>query len=114
MRVSRNKRRGVAWLELLLALAFVALLFQVFPSLWNGLVWAADVRNWSRGVWMGVNVAVVLILFGIRFGPELYRESRVRRPRRARKRSTAETQLTMKEERELYGRMREARKRQVV
>ncbi|MCI0332052.1 MAG: hypothetical protein L0228_02350 [Planctomycetes bacterium] len=114
MRINRHNRGGFGRLEVLLVLAFVTLLFQVFPSLWNGLVWSFDLRNWSRGAWMSANVAIVLVLFSIRFGPDLYREWRGRRPRIARKSERHEKQLTLKEERALYERMREARKKQVI
>lgn len=45
-------RRGLAWLELVLVVAFLALLFQVFPGLWWGLWGALDLRQWSRGGWL--------------------------------------------------------------
>lgn len=114
MTAKRYNCSGFAWLELLLVLAFLALVIQVFPSAWRSLVWAVDVRNWSRGVWMTLNFGVVLVLFGIRFGPGLLDASRKPRKRVARECEQHEKQLTAKEERELYERMREARKRQVV
>lgn len=67
----RCGRSGNAKLEILLVLAFLALLFQVFPALWNLLCGAADVRQWSRTTWMAMNVAIVLLLFGVRFGPNV-------------------------------------------
>ena len=78
----KTSRRGVAWLELILVLAFLALLFQVFPSLWWGLWAALDLRTWSRGTWFGLNLLVLLGLFGIRFGSDLYADWRNRRTRR--------------------------------
>lgn len=74
-----HRRAGIAWLELLLVLAFLALLFQVFPSLW----FALDFRTWSRTTWFTLNLFVLFGLFGIRFGPDLYSEWRERRKRLA-------------------------------
>lgn len=107
-------RDGFVRLEVLLVLAILALLFQVFPALWHGIVWALDVRNWSRGVWMTLNVAIVVGLVGIRIGPQLYEGWRTWSGRRSAKRESDEKRRTIKEERALYERMREARKRQVV
>jgi len=86
----------------------------VFPSLWDALVSAVDVRDWSRSVWIGLNIGIVLVLLGIRFGPELFDRSRQPRRRVSHECEKHEKRLTAKEERELYERMREARKRQVV
>lgn len=86
MMENRYKRGGFAWLELLLALAFLALLFQVFPSLWFGLWAALDVRNWSRAVWFAANIVVIVALFGVRFAPEVAAGIRARRMRLARRR----------------------------
>ena len=100
---------------MLLLLAIVALVFQLIPSLWAGLVSIANVRNWSRGTWMLVNVAIVLILLGIRFGPELYTDwIRYRRRHASTIGGSNERRLSANEERALYQRMHEARKRQVV
>jgi hypothetical protein len=64
---------------------------------------------------MTLNVAIVFVLFAIRFGPELYSEWKRQRGRRAPVNSEAEKKkLTLKEERALYERMHEARKRQVI
>jgi len=76
MKAHRSFRSGFAWLELLLVLAVPALLFQLFPSLWSGTLWALDVRNWPRTVWFAGNVVVVVLLVAIRFGPELVQDWR--------------------------------------
>jgi hypothetical protein len=31
----------------MLVVAFVSLVFQVFPSLWTGTLYALDIRNWG-------------------------------------------------------------------
>ena len=73
MKASRKGRTGAAWLELLLALAFLALLLQLFPDLFFGLVTAFDFRHWSRSAWFGINILVLLSLVVARFGPEVLR-----------------------------------------
>jgi hypothetical protein len=107
-------RDGFVRLEVLLVLAFLALFFQVFPSLWSGVLWALDMRNWSRGTWMVLNVVVVVFLFALRFGPELYQEWRKTPRHRSVKLECDEKRLSREEELALYQRMQEARKRQVV
>lgn len=110
-------RSGTGKLELLLVLAFLALLFQVFPSLWFGLLGVLDIRNWPRGVWMAINVGVVFSLFAIRFGPDLvadWKQHRVRKRAASENREKKICDLALKEQRELFKRMQEARKRQIV
>lgn len=120
MRAKRNQhgdRGGFGKLELLLVLAFVSLLFQVFPSLWHGTLWIIDVRNWSRGVWMLLNAAVVFALFAIRFGPDLFHDWQKRQSRTKINPEQREKQvkdMELKEQRELFKRMQEARKRQII
>ena len=77
----RHRHAGIAWLELLLGLAFLALLFQVFPSLGSALLSALDIRIWSRTTWFALNLLVLLGLFGIRFGSDLYADWKERRKR---------------------------------
>ena len=91
MRLSRSNCSGFAWLEVLLVLALVAVLFQMFPALWLAVVWSVDVRNWSRDAWIGLNVAAVLVLFAIRFRTELKQTLVAVRSSRHRSRSTART-----------------------
>lgn len=92
-RVAFRRRTGAAWLEILLVLAFLALLFQVFPGLWKLLWHALDVRQWSSATWMALNVIVLVALFGVRFGPSGMAALRERRQRQAarRKEHFAET-----------------------
>lgn len=109
----RPVRSGFAWLELLLVLAVVALVFQLFPSLWNGTLWALDIRNWPRTVWFAGNLVVVLVLVAVRFGPDLYQEWQNRRERLAADREKREKQLQLKEQRETLERMEQARSRRI-
>jgi hypothetical protein len=114
VRNSTSHRCGIAWLELLVVLAAIAMFLQLFPSVLWDFVAALDVRAWSSSVWFGLNVAVVLILAGIRFGAGIV-EFRVRcRCRATEEREKAKQQQRLKEERELFERMREARKKQVI
>jgi hypothetical protein len=111
--IARN-RRGLIRLELLLMLATLALLFQLFPSLVIALSRALDLRYWPAGVWLSVNVAILIALLSQRFGAEFYMQRRQRRPRRSSSRQLLVKQSTLNEERALYERMNEARKRQVI
>lgn len=77
----QQRRAGAAWLEVLLVIAFLALLFQVFPSPWKLLWQSFDVREWSRTTWMVLNVVVLVALFGVRFIPETLATLRERRQR---------------------------------
>ena len=106
-------RAGFAWPELLLALALVALVLQLFPSLWFGILWALDVRNWPRTVWFAANWVVVFTLVAIRFGPDLYSDWRVRCSRVAIDRAKRQKQQELKEQREMLARTKEAMKRRV-
>jgi hypothetical protein len=68
MPYERPSHAGFAWLELLLVLAVVALLLQLFPSLWTAVLWTLDVRNWSRTVWFAETWVVLGMLVGVRLG----------------------------------------------
>jgi len=73
---------------------------------------AADVRNWTAAVWLSLNVAIVIALIAIRVGAEFRQGWRHFKPRQHQ--NVVKKQLEMKEERALYERMREARKRQII
>lgn len=113
MRVGRYEPHGFPRLELLLILTFIVLLFQVFPSLWFAFTWCIDVRNWSRGVWLGLNACAVLALCGIRFGPDLYKEWRERLARLAIERDKQEKQRQLTEQREMLERLQRSRGRRI-
>jgi hypothetical protein len=66
----RHHRNGIAWLKLLFALAIVILIVQIYPGVLDDVLWAIDIRNWTRVAWFLVNLAVVGALVAIRFGPE--------------------------------------------
>jgi len=113
MRFVRVSKNGFGRLELLLVLSIVAITFQLFPSLWFDTLWVIDVRNWSRAAWLCVSMGVLLTLVGIRFGPDLMDEWRQRRERLAKEREKRDKQQALAEQRKLFERLREARKRQL-
>ncbi len=96
-----------------MALAALALLFQIFPSLWAGTLWALDIRNWPRTVWFAGNLVVVVLLVAIRFGPDLYQDWRQRKERRAAERVEMQKRQALKEQRETLERMQQARSRRI-
>ena len=93
-----TRREGIAWLELLLVLAILSLLFQIFPSAWSWLVGALDPRNWSRRTWFLANLAVVAVLLSIRLAPDM-KEALARRKVEAAKRKQREERKRLAEER---------------
>jgi hypothetical protein len=114
MNCSKQRRfGGFVWVELVLMLAVLVLLFQLFPSLWIGLVRSLDVRNWSRSVWMMLNLGVVLALFSIRFVPGLCSDWRERRMRVAVEHEKRAKQAALKEQRETLERLKAGRARRL-
>jgi hypothetical protein len=53
------------WLELLLLTGGVLLALQLFPAAGTAVVAAFDVRNWTWGRWVGVEIAAVVVLGGV-------------------------------------------------
>lgn len=113
MSINRRHRGGWAWLESLLVVAFVALVFQVFPSLWFGLIWAIDFRNWSRSIWMTLTVAGLGVLFALRFIPDLWENWRERQAAAAVEREKRRKQQQAKEQRQMIEAARRARSRRM-
>lgn len=109
----RISSHSLGRLEILLVIAFVALVFQVFPALWFGLIWAVDVRNWARSAWMGTTVAILAVLFGLRFVPDLWADWRERRCDAASALAKREKQLKAKAERERVAALRRGRSRRM-
>jgi hypothetical protein len=105
----RSVRNGLAWLEILLAIAILALILQLFPNLGRAL----DVRNWTRGVWFLVNGLVVIALILIRFAPDQVLEWQSRRGRTAADHKILERQRAAREHRESLEQIRKARKRRL-
>jgi hypothetical protein len=67
----RLGQHGFAYLELLLVVALLALICQAFPGLFFRFCVGMDFRNWSRAVWIAINIGTILILFTIRYCLEL-------------------------------------------
>lgn len=67
----KRKPIRIPWLELILAIAAVALLFQFFPAVAATAWRIIDVRNWSRPTWFLVNLAGVVLLCVYRYAPHL-------------------------------------------
>lgn len=106
-------RRGFAWLELLLVLAILVLLFELFPSLWWIVLAALNPRNWTRPIWIVVNLIVVLFLLTVRFGPQLVEDWRLRKNRLAVEQTKQHKQQELKEQRESLNRMKQAQRRRI-
>lgn len=101
------------WRELLLAIAVLALLFQLFPATLTVILWALDFRNWPRTFWFAASWVVLLALVAVRFGPELYIDWRKRQQQREANRQVWQKQQKLKEQREMLARMKEASKRRI-
>jgi hypothetical protein len=59
------------WLELLLLLAVIVLVFQLFPHLPQSILAYLDFRQWSRSTWLFANLTLLFFLIATRIGPEL-------------------------------------------
>jgi hypothetical protein len=112
-RVSCQKREGFAWVELLLALAVLALLFQIFPQIGGLVLWILDVRNWPRSVWFFGNLGILFILIALRFGPQLIEDWRSRRNRLAAEVAEKHRQQELKDQRESMERLKQAQRRRI-
>lgn len=113
MRTKSHPRNGFAWLELLLALALLALMLQLFPQVWQVVLWLLDVRNWPRTMWFGMNLLVVFVLLAVRFGPQLIDDWRTRRERLTSEHTKQEKQRELKEQREALERAKQAKGRRI-
>jgi hypothetical protein len=113
MSLDYRKSSGFAWAELGLALAVIALVFQLVPSLWTGTLRAFNIANWSRIVWFAANCLVLFALIAIRFGPDLYTDWKKRRQRLSAARERKEKLQESQQQRLLRTRMKEALKRRV-
>jgi tetratricopeptide (TPR) repeat protein len=69
----QKKPLRIPWLELVLGIAGVALLFQFSPSIASATWELLDVRTWSRRTWIFANIIALLLFCAIRFSPELFR-----------------------------------------
>jgi hypothetical protein len=114
-------RWGKSALELLLGIAVVSLVLQLLPwGQWQSAIALLDVRTWTSRVWFGANAVLFASMTLLRFGPALGAATRTAlthwNPRLGSQGEVHEHNHapTETEERALYHRMNEARKRQVV
>lgn len=120
MRNNSISRRGFAWIELVLLLALMALVLQLLPFIDRQYLWVIDVRAWTSRTWFIANAVLFVSMFAIRFGSTLRAAARYALTQRKSVRVTSsvthehEKALSTTEEKALYQRMQEARKRQVV
>jgi uncharacterized protein YlxW (UPF0749 family) len=101
------------WLEASLLFSLVALIMQLFPSVWVAVLWAIDIRNWPRTRFFVLNAVVVVTLILVRFGPDLYEDWRERHIHRRKDRELQQKKLDMREQRKSLERQIEARKRRL-
>ncbi len=109
----KENRGAFAWVELLLSLAILVLVLQLFPRAGRTLLWTLDVRNWPRTVWIAANVVVLMLLVSMRFGPQLIEDWRMRQQRLTDEHSKDKKQKDMKEQREALERMQQAKRRRI-
>lgn len=102
---------GFAWLEVLCILALLALVLQLTPSVWEGLLSALDIRNWSRAVWITVNAVLLVALVTMRFGSDLYHDWRDHSEHLRVERERREKWLKRQEQRKAVARIKESQKR---
>ena len=106
--------RGFIWLEVLLVLALASLFCILFPSVVERALSNVGLSTWPYSIRLIVNLLAIGVLLGIRFGPQLFDEWRQRRRRFAIDLEKQEEERKLREQRELFERLHEARKRQVV
>lgn len=105
----RQIRTGLLWLEVLLGLAFISLLVQLFPSLATIL----DARKWSRSTWFIINSAVIAILLAIRFAPDFYEGWCDHQEQKRAEWKKEKAKRELQEERETFERLQRARSRRI-
>lgn len=122
-RIDRYRRAGLAWAELLLALAILSLLFQIYSdetiSLSRRLAWKLNPSNWTYGMAFLLNLIVVSLLCSIAYGKKgleaIKRWAADKKQLQAANQAKSEkkkSKAELEEERALYARMLEARKKQ--
>ena len=57
---------GFPWLGVLLAVSIVSLVFQLFPSVWWGLLAIVDIRSWSWRSWAVASAVWIVCLVGMK------------------------------------------------
>lgn len=67
MKSAHSFRFNIGFLEVLLVIALVGLFIQLFPELWQRLILALDVRQWSPVAWLVANALLVVALVAVRY-----------------------------------------------
>lgn len=104
-----RRKNGFALLELILVLAIISLLFQLFPSAWWWTVSVLDVRDWSRVTWFVANIVFLTVVVAVHVAPDIKRFF-AERKRSAVKRAKREQQKRKAEDRQA----RRTRRRRIV
>ena len=104
-------KRGRAVLEAVLAAAILALIAQlILPYVTVKSMIRLDVRYWPRWVWFLLNMAGVLMMLSVRFGPDLKAEWNERRNANISKAAKAAKSKEQQEHREQIERLKRGRK----
>jgi hypothetical protein len=113
-------RHGFAWLELLLALAALALVIQLVPSAPEAIGRMLDVRTWSGAMWFAVNAIFFAILCSMKYAPDIMAGVRERRARRGtavadqlKAKTIEERKRQLAEKRNFYQGVRDSRRRRM-
>lgn len=120
----RRSLHGAARLEIFLGMAVVALVVQLFPTARDTFATILDIRTWGPLDWACLSAVLIAVLFAIRHGAELvaavWGALHAKKPGGrsnslvVRDASSDWRELDEKSQRELFQRMQEARKKQVV
>lgn len=94
-------------------MAFVVLVFQLFPNFYLSILSWIDLRKWSRSTWFFVNLVIVFLLVGIRIGPELHASWKERQHKLNERRKEEMRKKELREQREMLERIKEGRRRRV-
>jgi hypothetical protein len=100
-------------LEFSLLLAALALVFQLFPAAWFGLLHLIDIRTWPRVIWMGFSIAGLAVLVGVRLVPSVFADWQKRRTEMIAARDRREAQYAAKKRRESLEQLRRSRSRRL-
>jgi type VI protein secretion system component VasK len=105
---------GFARLDLLLGLGVLAIIVAVVPPFWRIAEPVLDVSSWPRWVWIVANVVAIIVVVVVWQGPALFERRHERRTKQIVKSAEVDKQKQLAEQRELFKRMQEARKRQII
>lgn len=111
--MSRSRLPGLARVDLLLALGVFAIVAALVAPLWRTTLSILDVRQWPSAAWLALNFVVLFALLAVIYGPSMLQPAGEKKKRPV-KRTPHDDQKKLEEERQLYARLKEARKRQIV